>query len=692
MNPKHDSDKNLSTEWYSMGVFYWSFVIVRLVEITIMAVYMTASIYFFVDHSYVDENRINWFRFGHFVYFIWIYAIYLQSSGHILSLLSLGYLEVAILGGLTVINAMTFCTGYMFFFEHGNSVLEIMSEIIPIKPITNGLIYAFYGIDRCDQETETSFVLEDFGTNPLTVYNELQRTLIIIAYIRIVTFLVMIIRFSLRIHRKTFIQSNHDADLLPIYYSEIFDSPKKLEIDMDRISRTKNDDEIEFENFSREKIMIAWRSVTLFASKSIYEIRSVRDIHESKLILRDLNGQFRFGTLNALMGPSGAGKTSLLKVLNGRSKTRLNVESEFYLSKFTPTKTCYITQDVSGHLMPGMTAKQLLIFASRLKNVSEGKHVDHESISLNILNELDLYEARDTMVDRCSGGQRKRLALGIELTSLRMPNLICIDEPTSGLDSNSSVVVTACLRKLARLHNLCIITSIHQPNTDVLMMFDDVYVLAKGGVCVYSGHPNEIRQHLSQHSASNDVHKDLFPIEELIKYSCLDHNNFQVKNLVQATKTKILDKNSYNLNEETQLVLDGIPNNRVRFSIHSIWILIIRYCYFIRGFQWIHLLIFPLCLLIDGLIMGLIFDPKIALPSGCINLEDDFNNTCARTEQQLTDESDLRTNFAYTVTHLNMFLNLIMLQSALMFSKDFVYFLNEHRNGKTISRYFMTIF
>ncbi|OTF83516.1 hypothetical protein BLA29_002117 [Euroglyphus maynei] len=382
------------------------------------------------------------------------------------------------------------------------------------------------------------------------------------------------------------------------------------------------------------------------------------------------------------MGPSGAGKTSLLKVLNGRSKTRLNVESRFYLSRFTPTKTCYITQEVSGHLMPGMTAKQLLIFASRLKNIWEEGTVDHESIALNILNELDLHEARDTMVERCSGGERKRLALGIELTALRMPNLICIDEPTSGLDSNSSVIVTDCLRKLSRLHNLCIITSIHQPNTEVLMNFDDVYVLAKGGVCVYSGHPNEIRQHLTQYSANNDVQKNSsFPIEELIKYSCLDYTDFQVKNLVQATKTKIFDEKRNNINEETQLVLDGIPNNRVRFSIRSIWILILRYFYFIRGFQWIHLSIFPLCLFLDGLVMGLIFDPKIALPTGCINLEDDFNNTCARTEQQRIDDSDLRTNFAYTLTYSNMFLSLIMLQSALMFSKDFIYFLNEHRNG-----------
>jgi len=68
--------------------------------------------------------------------------------------------------------------------------------------------------------------------------------------------------------------------------------------------------------------------------------------------------------------------------------------------------------------------------------------IDHEAIAVSLLSELDLASTEHTKVERCSGGERKRLALALELTSRQMPNLVCIDEPTSGLDSNSAEIVS----------------------------------------------------------------------------------------------------------------------------------------------------------------------------------------------------------------------------------------------------------
>ena len=235
--------------------------------------------------------------------------------------------------------------------------------------------------------------------------------------------------------------------------------PLTTEIDFSNFAETKSPKEKHQFTFIHNKVIIGWRNLSLYGSSSIFEIGNVSFNPTTKcrkIILQNLNGEFRFGTLNALMGTSGAGKTSLLKVLNGQYRTRLSEKTQFYLSKFTKIETCFITQDVSGHLLPGLTAKQMLIYASRLKNRqlmnqknTESKEnkprfnkIDHEKIALNLLSDLNLEDTANTKVDQCSGGERKRLALALELTTFQMPNLICIDEPTSGLDSNSAEIVS----------------------------------------------------------------------------------------------------------------------------------------------------------------------------------------------------------------------------------------------------------
>jgi ABC-type multidrug transport system ATPase subunit len=160
---------------------------------------------------------------------------------------------------------------------------------------------------------------------------------------------------------------------------------------------------------------------------------------KEKIILNQLNGCVEFGSLNALMGPSGAGKTSLLRCLSGRYQTLLTDETRIYLSKFEKIRTCFISQDEREHLLEGLTAKQILIYASKLKN--SDKRLDHEMNVKNLMTEFLISDIEDNCVQNCSGGEQKRLAIALELTSQIKPNLICIDEPTSGLDSNAAEVV-----------------------------------------------------------------------------------------------------------------------------------------------------------------------------------------------------------------------------------------------------------
>jgi ABC-type multidrug transport system ATPase subunit len=190
----------------------------------------------------------------------------------------------------------------------------------------------------------------------------------------------------------------------------------------------KNTIDSENEEITDKNISIAWIGLTLRVPKGLFS--------KEKIILRELNGFIEFGTLNALMGPSGAGKTSLLNCINGRNKAYLTDETQIYLSQFELIRTCFISQDVSQHLIKGLTAKQALIYASKLKNSDQ--EIDHENSVKNLMNELLISDIGDTSVENCSGGEQKRLVMAMELTSHIKPNLLCIDEPTSGLDSNAA--------------------------------------------------------------------------------------------------------------------------------------------------------------------------------------------------------------------------------------------------------------
>merc|ERR1712157_594121 len=83
-----------------------------------------------------------------------------------------------------------------------------------------------------------------------------------------------------------------------------------------------------------------------------------------------------------------------------------------------------------------------------------------------------------------SGGQRKRVNIGIELVA--QPSVLFLDEPTSGLDASSSLAVCVSLKKMCEL-GMSSIMVIHQPRFSLFTLFDDVLLLGKGGQTVYLG-------------------------------------------------------------------------------------------------------------------------------------------------------------------------------------------------------------
>ena len=183
-------------------------------------------------------------------------------------------------------------------------------------------------------------------------------------------------------------------------------------------------------------VCIAWKSLTLYR----YSILN----NKSAVILNEINGLAEFGTLTAVMGPSGSGLTSLLHCLNGLNDINdcyLSEDSKIYSNKEVKIRSTFIDNNEKDFLIMGLTVKQNLMFASKLKNSLIKGGVDHKSNVENVMSELMISDVADSKTETCSGGELKRLAIAMELTAVDKTNLILMDEPTTGLDSHIASVV-----------------------------------------------------------------------------------------------------------------------------------------------------------------------------------------------------------------------------------------------------------
>ncbi|EDW77383.2 uncharacterized protein Dwil_GK18116 [Drosophila willistoni] len=211
---------------------------------------------------------------------------------------------------------------------------------------------------------------------------------------------------------------------------------------------------------------------------------------ENKDILLGLTGYFKSGELSAIVGPSGAGKSTLLNILSGY--TAFGYTGDFRingnrrdLKAFKPN-VAFITQDTS--LQPFLTVKEAMHFAANLKIGSHMSKSEKRERVISILQAIGMYENRHTRTGQLSGGQRKRLAIALELVN--NPPVLILDEPTTGLDSSTSNQLINLLKKLA-LEGRTVLCTIHQPSALTFAMFDHLYAISEGK-CIYSGGPQNL--------------------------------------------------------------------------------------------------------------------------------------------------------------------------------------------------------
>ncbi|XP_063531758.1 ATP-binding cassette sub-family G member 1-like [Cydia strobilella] len=212
---------------------------------------------------------------------------------------------------------------------------------------------------------------------------------------------------------------------------------------------------------------------------------TVQNGRSSKLILRGITGEFRSGQLTAILGPSGAGKSTLLNILAGyrvigaSGQICTNGEPR-NLRQFRKLSRYIMQEDL---LQPLITVKEAMAIAADLKLGSEVSRKKKGVIVEEIVQLLRLSKARDTVTERLSGGERKRLAVALEL--LNNPPVVFLDEPTTGLDDVASSTCVSLLKRVAR-GGRTVVCSLHTPSARLFAEFDHVYVVA-GGRCAYQG-------------------------------------------------------------------------------------------------------------------------------------------------------------------------------------------------------------
>ena len=249
---------------------------------------------------------------------------------------------------------------------------------------------------------------------------------------------------------------------------------------------------------------------------------------KEKQVLEGVSGKLPPASLLAIMGPSGSGKSSLLNVLAGRvpitKKSKLSgtvkVNGESAVGKMRRL-AAYCEQDEA--LFALSTVRETFAFAARLR-LPPGTPPDVQAARVaSVIAQLNLARCADTVVGNTmtrgvSGGERKRVGIGLELL-VEGTALIFMDEPTSGLDSFQAQAVMQTLRDLAT-SGRTVLASVHQPRSSIYAMLDQVMLLAGGKTAYFGGAAEAAEKYFA--SAGHPIPAHFNPSDHFLDVICVD--------------------------------------------------------------------------------------------------------------------------------------------------------------------------
>uniref|UniRef100_A0A7S2YLL6 ABC transporter domain-containing protein n=1 Tax=Entomoneis paludosa TaxID=265537 RepID=A0A7S2YLL6_9STRA len=273
-----------------------------------------------------------------------------------------------------------------------------------------------------------------------------------------------------------------------------FATGKPLEIEIDEEAeeaQIKAGDSQNMTSIPFERVDLTFKDMHYTVQSSITK--------ESLELLKGIDGVVEAGKMTALMGSSGAGKTTLMDVLAMRKSSGV-IEGEVRLNGHLQEEQSfrramgYVEQfDVQSEQL---TIRETVEFSAKLRLDASDPTVTPESTKAFVdatLAMLELTPVADLQVGSDETGglsfeQRKRLSIAVELVA--NPSILFLDEPTSGLDARAAMIVMRGLKRIAS-SGRAVCATIHQPSVSIFSDFDSLLLLKRGGEVVFHGELGE---------------------------------------------------------------------------------------------------------------------------------------------------------------------------------------------------------
>ncbi|XP_015069238.1 ABC transporter G family member 23 [Solanum pennellii] len=233
-------------------------------------------------------------------------------------------------------------------------------------------------------------------------------------------------------------------------------------------------------------------SYTISPNGSIFSSLMKKSTKPKTTILKSVSFVAGCSGILAIVGPSGTGKSTLLRVISGRVSDKEFDPKSIYLNDHAITTPAqlrnicgYVAQE--DNLLPLLTVKETLMFSAKFRLRGMSSKEREERVE-SLMQELGLDHVANNFVGDeekrgISGGERKRVSIGVDM--IHDPSILLLDEPTSGLDSSSALQVIELLSSMAKTKQRSIVLSIHQPSYRILQYISNLLILSHGSVVHY---------------------------------------------------------------------------------------------------------------------------------------------------------------------------------------------------------------